>query len=328
MYPSRNATQRCPICGSNQPLEATVCSECGAVLAGLPPALRPAQKGARPSLAGPPSSAWDEGEADLHEGMLPGLPLGAVLLGSAAFIVVAAMLIFFGGRNAGFFGQTTPTAPATDTPTDVPIVSAFDATIPPTNTKGPSIPTVVPTLALATVTPAPPSPTITPTRGPCTQKAVKGDTIYGMATRCGHKHLSIVDLIVEINGLKSANSLQEGQVLTIPWHTPTGGAPDGSNADTGTGGTPGDQAPPPTLPPGVTWYTVKKGDTAVAVAYKFHMTLKSLRDLNPEIQFLQCDFSLETGGPACTLRPLLGEGQVVRVPAATPEPSSFPSPNC
>src|SRR6185436_6406697 len=112
-----------------------------------------------------------------------------------------------------------------------------------------------------------------------------------------------------------ANSLQEGQVLIIPWPTPTGGA-----GEAVAGSTPGGDAAiaESTLPAGVGWYTVSKGDTAVAVAYKFHTDMKSLRDLNPEIQFLQCDFGLPSGGPSCTLKPLLGEGQRIRVPAPTP----------
>jgi LysM repeat protein len=158
------------------------------------------------------------------------------------------------------------------------------------------------------------------------QKAGKGDTVYGMAARCGHKHLSIVDVIVELNGLKSANSLMEGQTLEIPWPTPTD---DGQgNAATSDSGTPGDTANvEPTLPPNVTWYTVKKGDTAIAVAYKFGTTMSALRDLNPEIQFLQCDFGMPMGGKDCTLRPQLGEGQRVRVPAPAASPTVSATPN-
>jgi len=244
-------------------------------------------------------------------------------MGTAVIVLVCGGLFFAVGRGV-LFANATPTPKATRARTEVPTFGAMNPTVIPTNTKIP-IPSVVPTLSLPTVTPAPPTATITPTRGPCVQKAGKGDTIYGLAAKCGHKHLSIVDMIVEINGLKNANSLQEGQTIEIPWPTATGDA-----VDTGGGLTPGvsgNQSPPEaTLPPGVIWYTVKKGDTAISVAYKFNMFMSSLRDLNPEIQFLQCDFSQPSGGKDCTLRPLLGEGQRIRVQApasaATPTPTS------
>jgi len=132
-----------------------------------------------------------------------------------------------------------------------------------------------------------------------------------------------------LNGMKDANSLKEGQVLEIPWPTPTGGAPAPDNAGGPLGSTPGAGTPSvlaePTLPPGVTWYTVKKGDTAISIAVNASTDLKTMRDLNPEIQFLQCDFSIKTGGPSCLLRPPLGIGQRVRVPAVQPTVTPTPT---
>ncbi len=324
--------QKCPICGAQQSLEATRCSECGAALSGVPVINSPQRStgpgrksGPKPRLEGPTTADWDEGEADLHEGMLPSLPLGIVTVSVVVFILIVGGFFVLMNQGSNLFGQPTATA------TKVAFIfagtpSGPTATMPPTNTPIP-IPSVVPTLVFATVTPAPPTPSITPTRGPCMQKAGKGDTLYGMASRCGHRNLSIVDVIVQLNGLKSANSVQEGQVIEIPWPTPTDNG-QGNAGATANGGTPGDTSNvEPTLPPGVMWYTVKKGQTAIAVAYIFGTTMSALRDLNPEIQFLQCDFGLPAGGPDCTLRPPLGEGQRVRVPAPVPSATVSVTPN-
>lgn len=323
--------QQCPICRTLQPLEATRCRNCGAALDGLA-VITPVQartiKRKRQShapLEAPPSAAWDEGETDLYEGSLPRLPMQGLLVIVCTIAVVAGIAYFIATQVAGGVSRPTPIPTNTAAPpkaTDVPVLPLVSDNTPlPTNTK--TAIAVVPTLALATVTPAPPTPTITPTRGPCTQKANKGDTVYGMAYRCGHRDLGIVPIVLELNNMKDAGQLQIGQTLIIPWPTPTGGAPAQSANATGTPGAAA--ALGPTLPAGVTWYKVKKGDTAVSVAYAFRTDMKTLRDLNPEIQFSNCDFGLPGGGPDCTLKPLLGEGQRVRVPAPTPTPTLSPT---
>ncbi len=316
MSASKSPVQQCPICRAYEPLEAIRCAECGAALTGIPisgsngqPKVR---RTTRPPLEGAVSTAWEDGETDLYEGALPPIPLQGVLVIMVALVVVAGIAFLVATRVAGsspFQEAQTPALAVASGPTDVPTVGAPQRTLPPTNTKM----VVLPTLALATVTPAPPTPTITPTRGPCIQKARKGDTIYGMAVRCGHHDLAVVDTILELNNMKDAAQLQVGQTVEIPWPTPTGGAvaPEGD-----TTGTPGPAANiEPTLPVGVIWYKVRKGDTAVGIAYQAHTTMKVLRDLNPEIRFLQCDYSVPSGGPACTLNPMLAEGQRLRIPA-------------
>jgi len=326
MIPSKSAVQQCPICRAQQPLEATRCGLCGAALNGIPVAA--AQGTARRKmrsktpLEGPVAARWDEGETDLYEGALPSLSLQGLL-------VIVVTLAIVGG--AGLFVTTRLIERSRPTPTALPTLTvvaaaqsgaAPSATLPPTNTK---VAVPPPTLDLATVTPAPPTPSITPTKGPCLQKVKPGDTVYGLAARCGHKDMAVVDVILEANNLKSASQLQIGQTLEIPWPTPTGAPPGQGDSTPGTPGAAAALNAEPTLLPGVGWYVVKKGDTASAIVYKFNTNIKTLRDLNPEIEFLQCDFGLPTGGPACTLRPMLGEGQRVRVPAPTPTPSLPPT---
>jgi LysM repeat protein len=305
-------------------MEATRCSACGAALNGVPVTFSrqagsgSAGRGKKTPLERPAGVSWEDGETDLYEGSLPALSIQAIILGLIMLALIVGGLFFAGNQLAA--NNPTPTVvTATPNLTLAGIPGGIsDATLPPTNTK---IMVVQPTLPLATVTPAPPTVTITPTKGPCTQKAVSGDSVYAMAARCGHKHLSIVDLILQLNNMKDPNQLQVGQTLEIPWPTPTGGAP----TDGASGASDQQVNFEPTLPSGVMWYTINKGDTAVSVAYSYNTTMKTLRDLNPEIQFLQCDFGQPGGGTSCTLNPMLGEGQKVRVPAPTPTPTLSPT---
>jgi hypothetical protein len=333
MSPSKSTVQQCLICQAFQPLEANRCTNCGAALNGVLVTGVTLERGkprrvtGKPTLEGPSGGAWDDGEADLHEGLLPAMPLRSLTFGVAVVMLIGVIGFFVAVQTGVINFEPTPTLAPTSTSTDVPVVSAGNVSPPPpTNTKPPTAPAAIPTLPLATVTPAPATATITPTQGPCEQRAGKGDTVYGMAARCGHKHLSIVEVIIHDNAMKDANSLQEGQLLIIPWPTPEGGGEDGLGPEPGSAAAAGDApAGESTLPAGVGWYTVKLGDTAVAIAYNYRTTMKTLRDLNPEIQFLQCDFGMPSGGPSCNLRPLLAEGQRLRVPAPTPTPSLSPT---
>lgn len=190
---------------------------------------------------------------------------------------------------------------------------------PPTNTRV----MIVPTLPFATITPVPPTMTLTPTRGPCLQKAKSGDTLFGLAARCGHQDLAVIDEILRRNGMGSAGELQIGQEIDIPWPTPKGGEGGSEGSTDGqpiTGGGPSNE---PTLPPGVMWYSVKKGETALSIVFDRGITMRILRDLNPQITFEACDYSLQSGGPACNV--MVFEGQRLRVPAPTPTPTIPPT---
>ncbi len=327
MNVSKSPVQQCPICRAQQPLEATRCDTCGAALNGIPISgavhTVSRRKERTKPLGGPVTGDWDEGETDLYEGALPSMPLQGLLVIVVALAVVGGVAFFVATQVMGATpaqSTRTPTQSVAGRATEVPTAGSPPPqnTLPPTNTKI----AIIPTLALATVTPAPPTATITPTQGPCVQKAKKGDTLYGMAARCGHKDLAVVDLILEMNNMTDANKLQEGQTIIIPWPTPTGAPQSGDGSETQSASSANAE---PTLPPGVMWYTVKKGETAILVAYNHKTDMKTLRDLNPEIQFLQCDFGIPSGGPECRLNPILGEGQRIRVPAPTPTASPPPT---
>ena len=387
----RTPLQQCPICKAYHPLEAQRCTECGAVLRGIPvpgdvelptvqaPSLR-ANRTAR--IEAPPASNWEAGESDLYAGLMPTSPLSVIVIGIVLVGLLIVVLLLAANRFGlsggaapvpaattaiaaalndsaeAFVTSTPPPSPtaflefATPTPTVIDltggtpanpalvVVTATPLTVlvstpigetptpdstltrlapPPTNTRV----LLVPTLPFATITPVPPTITPTPTRGPCLQKAKAGDTLFGLAARCGHQDLAIIAEILRRNNMGSAAELQIGQEVDIPWPTPKGGE-GGSGGGTGeqpiTGGGPSNE---PTLPPGVMWYTVKKGETALSIVFDRGITMRILRDLNPQITFEACDYSLQSGGPACSV--MVFEGQRLRVPAPTPTPTIPPT---
>jgi LysM repeat protein len=156
--------------------------------------------------------------------------------------------------------------------------------------------------------------------------------------------MAVVDIILEINHMKSPQELQVGQTLEIPWPTPT---PGGQSTTAGTGGggdLPATEAAPqvrlnefgtpdllatyqtaePTLRPGQAWHTVQSGETILSIAIDYDTTIEVLSQINPEVPFLQCDFGSPSGGPNCSV--MLSIGQRVRVPVPLPTLTLTPSP--
>lgn len=321
----------CPICRSPNHPNAAICATCGTTLRGLPAASSRSAGGSR-------GLAYDYryGESDLYESDLHQVARH-YLIGFVA-LTITVMFVGIGLAFGPMIFDSLPsfTRPGSDAPIDAP--------------------TARPTLALPTVTPAPPTmtPSITPqptptvtmtsTREPCIQTMGAGEGLYAAAARCGHLSFDVLDLIVEINGLTDVNSVQEGQVLEIPWPTET---PDPNAVPTAAGesenaeGTSelGDTevgqvsafdenfdplfVPTATLPPGVMFHTVQAGETIIVVAVTYGANVEILSQLNPEVTFSQCDFGLDFGGPRCNVA--LAEGQRLRVPAPTPTPTIPPT---
>ncbi len=327
----------CPICDTPSHRKATICSSCGATLAGI-------------ELLGEdtnsPASKFEYdhryGETDLSESALRWKG-GAYLLGAILTIVTlaCAAVVFWLGSQLSF-GTASSANPATFTP------------VPTRNDAVTAVVTNTPrsTLYLPTVTPAPPTatytetPSETPTPAPCIQQVQEGDDLFALVFRCGHRHYEdIINQVVEFNGLTDPSRIQIGQVLEIPWPTPTpdpnlaftdeaggtGEASLGAEAGDGllieTGAPPAglSATPTETLQPGVMWHRVLKDENVIVIAYQYGVNVEVLSQLNPEIPFSQCDFSLDTGGAACTV--LLIEGQLIRVPAPTPTPTLSPTPS-
>jgi len=354
-----SSVQICPICKTQQPISAMACSECGAALPGVPTTINPRLKENINLPTVPPRSEWDDGEDDLFEGALPAFPVRGLLVFAVAVLLLTGSVFFIWQRNSagGSFDPTAEVMVITVTPesadsiilnttTPVPVaMQATDAvlsvtatalvrprsTVPPTNTKRPTItPTEAPfvpppTLDIPTITPIPPSATLTPTRGPCVQKAKQGDTLSALMARCGVYSRDAIQPVLDLNNMKDAISLQVGQEVQIPWPTPTGGAP--TNEPGTTPGAAVMQDVEPTLQPGLAWHTVGKNDSAITIALRYHTTIKILNDLNPEISssFLKCDPGVPMGGQDCIVT--LNPGQRIRVPVPLPTPTLSPTPN-
>lgn len=221
--------------------------------------------------------------------------------------------------------------------------------------------TLVP-MVLATVTQGPPTatasqtptetftPSITPTPEPCRQQIVAGSSLIQAAIQCGHRDQDVIPLILEMNGLSDANSIQAGQDIFIPWPTPTddpNATPTATSTSLSADGTeisqaddasaelaalgielPDDPFAPTataTLPPGVMWHTITSGENIVSIAVNYDADVKILSELNPQIDFARCEFGARFGGPDCLV--LLSQGQLIRVPAPTPTPTLSPTPD-
>jgi hypothetical protein len=274
------------------------------------------------------------GESDLYEGALRRVG-HSYLMGAALFLV----MIMFGGLILVFGPSLASRLSSDDNPNN-------------TGGNGVLIVTPRPTLAFATVTAGPPtltpsntvipSPTATstPTREPCMQQVQPGEGLYAVVARCGHLSFDVLEMVIATNNLPDANSIQEGQILEIPWPTET---PDPnvivteSSNDQQTSNDGGEFTvasafdesfdpsfiPTSTLQPGIQFHTVQKDETVIVIGLTYGATVEILSQLNPEITFSQCDFGENFGGPRCSV-PLI-EGQVIRVPAPTPTPTIPPT---
>jgi LysM repeat protein len=351
-----NATQQCPICGAVQPPSARKCSICGAVLAGeLAPVVATPAADEKPKRSLRPRFDPAAGDDDLYVSDLSGRMWRLIFFAAVGLALLSGLglgIIITRGD-----GEKTPRVELIGPPTAPPTATprGGDFTPAPGELFVTPIPgefvteTPRPLITLATVTPMPPTPTETPTPGPCYQTAQQGDTVYGMAIRCGHLDMAVVDLILQINHMDSATQLQLGQTLEIPWPTPTPGAepteapPASSDSGDGNGqsailptqevavnefGTPDAlvkyENVEPTLRPGQAWHTIQPGDTIMGIAYAYDTTVELLSQINPEIPFLQCDYGQRYGGPNCAV--MLYEGQRLRVPVAIPTITPTPTP--
>jgi hypothetical protein len=324
----------CPTCNTPNHRNALICSACGANISGVIGGSRDTQP-RRLQL-----SERSFGDADLLEGNLRWRG-SAYFVGGLAVLVLVACIGIVAVVGVRFFNTLAPNDILQDgrtmTPSNNGIVLA-------TNTARP-------TLGLATVTLGPPTPTytevptITPTQGPCVQEVLAGDTMIQLFIRCGHRDYlpEVVQSVVDENNLADANSIQVGQSIQIPWPTPTldpnatatpiptesanVGSPVAVAAAGGAiileGGT--RIFPTETLPPGITWHTVSPDENILVIAVSYNTSLRLLSDLNPQIQFSQCDFGSPTGGDTCVV--LLRPGEQVRVPAPTLAPTLSPTPS-
>lgn len=316
----------CPICDTTNHPNASVCSTCGTDLTDVK-ALARVRKA---SISSPKDYDFRYGETDLLEESLSGVARNYTIM--TTIVVTALMIAGFafawsmGLLSAETDGTTIPANPFTDTPS--PTLYLITVTMgPPTATY--------------TFTPSPSfTPSITPTRGPCVITMQTGGTITGALLNCGHRSMDVLQEVLDMNNISDASQIRVGQQILIPWPTETPNpfaTPTEAESSQGTG----DEglevssielnvaidafAPTeiPSLPAGIQWHRVQPNENIISIAFAYSANVKTLSELNREIDFARCDFGEAYGGPECIVQ--LFQGQLLRVPAPTPTPTLSPT---
>lgn len=298
----------CPICEARNHHNAALCATCGTTIADVAPRQDSDEVDAR-------SEVYDYryGETDLAESSL-------AFRGRVGSVVLVVLVLVIAGIVAAM-----ALAPRLGD-ADAAIARPAD-TVQPTRQAGPSITPGTPT---ATFTASPPPtaiPTLAPTRAPCVRKVTQGDSLISIISRCGHSSLIILPTVMALNRITDETQIQIGQEIIVPHPSPT---VDPANADASSDSASAAKdegqlerlafdpfAPTltPTLLPGLMWHVVQSDEDMIYIAAVYDSNVKELSDLNPEIDFLLCDFGEIFGGPECTIQ--LSVDQHVRVPAPT-----------
>ncbi len=214
--------------------------------------------------------------------------------------------------------QLTMTFSLEDTPTSAVVLPSPS----PSPSRQPRLAEPTDTLLPGTATEAP-TPTETP--GPYEYVIQPNDTLYFIIQLppWNYRNFDVVNEILRLNpNIASVDRLPPpGSTILIPRPTipPT---PIGYELTIA--------ARPPSLQTAqlegeiqVIEVVVREGNTILGIAEQNNTTLSVLRRLNPQLVFLNCDFSNPSGGPDCNV-PLI-VGQTVNVPAPTPTPTLSPT---
>ena len=307
----------CPICTTRNPRHAAVCATCGTTIADIPAQAPPSD-----GDAAEPRYDFRAGETDLAEASLrrTGRALSLILVGLLLIGAAAIALALLSSRASDTRGVAGP--PPASKPTRIagPTVTRG----PPTATFSPS---PIPTAA----------PTDTPTPAPCARTVAAGDSLIGIITSCGHQNMDILPTVMALNAIADEALIQVGKEIVVPLPSPTPdpaatAAPTAAEIDAAPAEVlelallafdPLAPTETPTLLPGLMWHVIQPDENMIAIALAFKTNAKALSDLNPEIEFLLCDFGLDYGGPECTVH--LKQGQTIRVPAPTPTMTAIPT---
>ena len=306
----------CPICEARNHRNAALCATCGTTIAHIAPVRDSDEVDVR-------GDAYDYryGETDLAESSLAYRGrVGSMLLVSLVLIIVGAVAVI----------AMAPRLRSAEAAIAGPVV-----TVVPTRQAGPSVTPGTPT---ATFTASPPPtaiPTLTPTTAPCVRRVAQGDSLIAIISRCGHGSLAILPTVMALNRIADEAQIQIGQEIIVPPPSPTAD-PARAEAENDSASAAREEsqlerlafdpfAPTltPTLLPGLMWHIVQPDEDMIYIAAVHDTNIKALADLNPEIDFLLCDFGEVYGGPECTIQ--LGVNQYVRVPAPTATQTSIPT---
>ena len=137
--------------------------------------------------------------------------------------------------------------------------------------------------------------------------------------------LEVAQEVVRLNdSVASIDFVPVGQIIRIPRPTVTP-PPAGAEATAELLATIGvDSATGLKTGSALGCHTVVANDTMVSIAERYNTTLEILSDLNRDLNWSGCNFTLLAGGEDCV--PILNLGACIQVPQPTPTPTRFPTP--
>ena len=237
------------------------------------------------------------------------------------------MALFVSGCNLRPLRETPqPTLPPVITATPMPRPTVA----PPPTVVPATVPATAAPVAAAppSDTPVPPSATASHTPSPafCEYEVRAQDTLMAIIRVCGYGYQrEIAQEVVRINdNVFDEDILPEGEIIRIPRPTPTP-PPASPQATVESLASPGfDREAGADSDGGVGCHTVFANDTMVSIAEQYSTTLEILSDMNSQLDWSGCNFTLLAGGEDCV--PLLRLGDCVNVPQPTPLPTRFPTP--
>lgn len=215
---------------------------------------------------------------------------------------------------------SSPVASTTSTPVPRPTVA-------PPPTRHLDAPTVSVPVTSYTNTPlptVPPSPSPSPAFFEYEVQA--DDTLMGIIQVFGYGYqLEVAQEVVRLNdSVFSIDFVPVGQTIRIPRPTATA-TPAGAEATVELLATIGiDSATGLQTNSSLGCHTVVANDTMVSIAERYNTTLEILSDLNSDLNWSGCNFTLLAGGEDCV--PILNIGACIQVPQPTPLPTRFPTP--
>jgi hypothetical protein len=170
------------------------------------------------------------------------------------------------------------------------------------------------------------SPPPSPTSGPVEYVIQEGDTLGFIIQQppFNYRNFNVIAEILRLNPtIPNADRLPPpGTIILIPLPTATPTPESMSLTATSQAAVPQVSLPVMT---NIISHSVREGETILGIAEQYRTTLRILNDLNPELVFLNCDFSIPSGGESCNV--LIGVGTPVFVPAPTATPTLSPTPS-
>lgn len=235
-----------------------------------------------------------------------------------SLLAVLGCALLLAGCNFALAVETLPVPTVSPTATEQVVPSV-------TSTATATLPPIAQITPASTPTPVTPSatPTITNTPGPYEHVVQPNDQLIAVVQQYGHFSLDVLSVVVTMNpNVPNPDRLPPpGSVILIPRPTSSPTPPGGELTATVIA-----RNPPSATPLLLTMiHTVQEGQTIIGIALQYNTTMAILAELNPQLFWFGCDFTIASGGENCN--PQLSIGQELVVPMPTPTPTLSPTPS-